>query len=386
MIGATPWRYGNQFELLSDSERFFGRMLAAIDAARAYVLLEMYLVQSGRLAERFIAALTAAAGRGVRVSALLDGFGALGLRAQDRRRLIAGGVQLRLYNVLGWRKRFGNFLRNHRKLLLVDGTSAFVGGAGITDDFAEHTSAGGPWRDLMVEIRGPVLHDWERLFGSTWDNSNSNDGMALAATTTPAREDPGAALPLRPCAGRVVASAGWHRSGLASSVVAHVGRARRRVWLVSAYFVPSRRLRRALRRAAHRGVDVRLLLPGSLTDHPVVRHAAHRHFGRLLRHGVHIFEYQPRVLHAKMVICDDWVSIGSSNLDRWSFTWNLEANQEIDDHDFANEAARVFIEDCQQSVQLDRHAWPRRGLGRRLREYLIGFIDRRIAKWPRPRP
>ena len=108
---------------------------------------------------------------------------------------------------------------------------------------------------------------------------------------------------------------------------------------MSAYFVPSQRFRKALRGAARRGVDVRLLVPGPLTDHPWVRHAARRFYGKLLRNGVRIFEFQTRVLHGKMTICDDWVSVGSSNLDRWSFKWNLEANQEIDNAAFAHSAA-----------------------------------------------
>src|SRR5690606_26145988 len=107
------------------------------------------------------------------------------------------------------------------------------------------------------------------------------------------------------------------------SFVRAVRAAGRRVWLATAYFVPSWKLRRALRRAAHRGVDVRLLLPGPITDHPGVRHAGRRLYSRLLRNGVHIFEYQPRFSHTKLMLCDDWVSTGSSNSDRWNLHWNL---------------------------------------------------------------
>src|SRR5262245_3278509 len=158
----SPWRQGNRFELLEDTDQFFGRMLAAIGTARECVLLEMYLVESGTLADRFIDALTAAAGRGVKVAVLLDGFGALGLRGDDRERLVDAGVDLRFYNVLGWRKSLANFLRDHRKLLLVDGAIGFAGSAGITDDVAGVRSRH-PWHDLMVQIEGPVLADWLEL-------------------------------------------------------------------------------------------------------------------------------------------------------------------------------------------------------------------------------
>jgi cardiolipin synthase len=148
--------------------------------------------------------------------------------------------------------------------------------------------------------------------------------------------------------------------------------------------VPSRRFRKALRGAARRGLDVRLLVPGPLTDHPWVRHAARRFYGKLLRNGVQIFEYQPRVLHGKMTICDDWVSVGSSNLDRWSFKWNLEANQEVEDVHFAARAAGVFQEDCRSSAQLDHRHWPERAWLDRLQEQLAGAIDRWLDRWRRP--
>jgi phosphatidylserine/phosphatidylglycerophosphate/cardiolipin synthase-like enzyme len=360
-------------------------MLAAIEAARERVALEMYLVQSGTVAERFLDALSNAARRGVQVRVLLDGFGALGLHAADRRRLTDAGVELRFYNVLGWRKRLGNFLRNHRKLLAVDGVQAFIGGAGLTDDFLLHTRHAGPWRDLMVAVDGPVTRDWERLFAASWRSSGGRwPDEATAESVAEPASGVGAQSSWRG-RGRVVASGGLQVSSLASSVMARVAAARGRVWVVSAYFVPSRRLRRSLRRAAQRGADVRLLMPGPLTDHPWVRLAAHRHYGRMLRAGVHVFEYQPRMLHAKMVLCDDWVSIGSSNLDRWSFTWNLEANQEISDADFAAVCAGVFKHDCADAVEVDGTLWRRRGWRRQWHEHLVGLIDRFLARWPRPR-
>lgn len=367
-----PWRYGNRVRLLIDGGEFLERMKQAIDGAQRYVLLEMYLVESGAVAERFIAALTRAVARGVRVTALLDGFGSLGLRNKDRRRLAAGGVELRFYNALGWRKRLVNFMRNHKKLLLVDGQVAFVGGMGITDDFAGRMA----WRETVAEIEGPVLADWRDLFHRTWHRPGSND--LPAEPGNPSSEIDGGV------AGRLASSDGWHGADLAASVVGRIETAQRRVWITTPYFVTSRRFRKAIRRAARRGVDVRLIGSGPRTDHATVRHAARRFFGKLLSNGVRIFEYQPRVLHAKSVICDDWVSIGSSNLDRWGFKWNLEANQEVEHRPFANHAAAVFEDDCRESLELDSRDWRHRPALDRAREILAGLLDRTLERCRRP--
>jgi cardiolipin synthase A/B len=372
-----PWRTGNRFHLIAVSEEFFQRMLEAIDGACKYVLLEMYLVESGDLTDRFVAALAAAARRGLKVCVVLDGFGSLGLATADRARLRGAGVELRFYNALSWHKKLHNFLRDHRKLLVIDGQRAFVGGAGLTDEFAGLRGKGAPWRDQMVEIVGPVMIDWQRAFARTWRRCGGSLGLPDPAVTDDAGE--------AGAGGRVVLSEAAARSVLANDVVHRIAQARERAWVMSAYFVPSRRFRKALRRTARRGVDVRLLVPGPRTDHPWVRDAARRFYGKLLRSRVRIFEYQPRVLHGKMTICDDWVSVGSSNLDRWSFKWNLEANQEIVDAAFADDAAEVFENDCRQSEELSPKRWPRRAWLHRVRERIAGALDRWLDKWRRPR-
>lgn len=374
--GSWPWRSGNHFQLLDDNERFFERMLQTIESATAYVLLEMYLVESGIIAGRFVEALGRAARRGVRVCVIFDGFGSLGLGAPYRRTLTEAGVELRTFNPIALRARLQNFLRDHRKLLLVDGNTAFTGGAGLTDEFAIPGPPGQPWRDLMVEIAGPVVADWQRAFDRTWRRSGAELGLPVPSVFPPLLEG---------ADGRVSLSEARARSMLANGVVRRIEVARERAWIMSAYFVPSRRFRKALRRAARRGVDVRLLVPGPKTDHPWVRHAARRFYGKMLRSSVRIFEYQPRMLHAKMIISDDWVSIGSSNLDRWSFKWNLEANQEVQNAAFAAIAAAVFEGDCAQSEVLSRRSWPQRAWIGRLQERIAGVLERMLDRWRRPR-
>jgi phosphatidylserine/phosphatidylglycerophosphate/cardiolipin synthase-like enzyme len=368
-----PWRTGNSFELLDNGGEFFPAMLAAIDAARASVLLEMYLVHSGHIVTLFIDALLAAVRRGARVYVVLDAFGSFGLSRADRRRLVDGGVELRFFNPLELAKRLGNLLRDHRKLLATDGHTAFVGGTGLTDDFAP-IGPRGPWREVMVRIEGPVVGDWQRAFAGTWRRT----GAELQLPPPPPRAPgPGAA-------GRLSLSEARQRSVLANGVLRRLDSSVERAWIMSAYFVPARRFRAALGRAARRGVDVCLLLPGARTDHPWVRYASRRLYARMLRSGVRIYEYQPQMLHGKAILCDDWVSVGSSNLDRWSLRWNLEANQEIADARFADTVAALFERDFAVSRLISLHRWQERAWLDRLRENIAGAIDRYIDRWRRP--
>jgi phosphatidylserine/phosphatidylglycerophosphate/cardiolipin synthase-like enzyme len=368
-----PWRTGNSFRLLDGGGQFFPAMLAAIDAASESVLLEMYLVHSGIVATRFIAALVAAVRRGARVCVVLDSFGALGLTGADRSLLLAAGVELRLFNPLSLRKRLANLMRDHRKLLLTDGRTAFVGGAGLSDEFAGGPR--GPWREVMVQIEGPVVADWHRAFARTWRRCGPELTIAAPSACPAAGGN---------ATGRLSLSEARQHSVLANGVLRRIDTALQRAWIMSAYFVPSRRFRKALRRAARRGVDVRLLVPGARTDHPWVRQASRRFYGKMLRSGVRIFEYQPYMLHAKVILCDHWASVGSSNLDRWSFRWNLEANQEVADAAFAETVCALFERDLTVSRPITRRYWRQRARLDRLRESIAGALDRRLDRWRRP--
>jgi phosphatidylserine/phosphatidylglycerophosphate/cardiolipin synthase-like enzyme len=374
-----PWRRGNRFELLVDGHAYFPRMLEAIELARRHVLLEIYLFESGVVASRFIDALTRAAARAVPVKVLVDDFGAAKLLDNDRQRLTAAGVDLVFYNPVHLRKWLVNMFRDHRKLLIVDGEVAFVSGTGITDEFDAPKKPARSWRETAVRVNGPVLADWQALFVRVW-NRHAPQALLLPAPT-PRAETAG-------MSGRVVMNSSLVVQDIRHSLFQRVREARRRVWLTTAYFVPSRRLLRALKQAAGQGADVRLLLPGRNTDHPAIRHAGRRFYSSLLRRGVRIFEYQPRFLHAKTLLCDQWVSIGSSNFDRWNFRWNLEGNQEIDDPHFAASVRTMFEADIEESIEIDRQQWQRRRWITRLRERLWGRVDmwlenlgRRRVKW-----
>jgi phosphatidylserine/phosphatidylglycerophosphate/cardiolipin synthase-like enzyme len=357
-----PWRDGNRFDLLIDGSNFLAEMLDSIRFARKAVLLEMYLIESGSVVERFIRALRQAAERGVQVYLLFDDYGAMGLKRSDRSRLKHDNIHVVYYNKLRSYNTLYNLIRvflfkkkhdlyrNHRKLLLVDGEVAFVGGTGLIDEFDPPHHPERRWRETMVRIQGPVVADWRQLFTETW-NRSTEQTLALPATEP--------AMQAEAQSGRVTVNDIERYSEVMLSLIRHVYRARHRVWFATAYFVPTWRIRRSLKHAANSGVDVRLLLPGPITDHPAVRHISHRLYGRLLKNGIRIFEYQPRFFHAKCVLCDQWVAIGSSNFDRWNLRWNLEANQEIRDDRLAKQVEAMFVADFANSVEYTYEKWYR---------------------------
>ena len=233
-----PWREGNRFRLLIDGDQFFPPMLDAIAAAQSYILLEMYLMESGAVTTRFIAALRAAADREVTVTILLDDFGSIRLHRADRERLQHANIRVRYYNRLRYRKLQRNFARNHRKLLLVDGRIAFVGGAGITDEFDPPVHPERRWRETMVAIEGPVVADWHALFRGTWNHMADGDLPPYPNTDAPEVGD------LR---GRVNFSRGILHAEIKRTAISRIRHAQYRVWLATAYFVPSMKFRRGER-------------------------------------------------------------------------------------------------------------------------------------------
>jgi len=358
------WRAGNQLHFLDQGSAFFPAMLTEIDQATEYVLLEVYLVKSGQLVDLWLQHLLSAAERGVQVALLLDGFGASGLAEADRQRLQEAGIRINWFNPLHWRKLSRNLMRDHRKLLIVDGRVAFTGGFGLTDDFAGSPQS---WREVAVRIQGPCVADWQSLFLKTWHQARGRTlQVPKAQQGVPSAKG---------AEGRLVFGQGLYLQVIKLSLLRRLHQAKRRVWLATPYFVPSYRLRKALIAAARRGVEVHLLLPGPATDNPPVRYAGQRFYKQLLAAGVRIYEYQPSFLHAKVTLCDDWVSLGSCNFDHWGMHWNLEANQEVMDRDFAEHLLGWFIQARDLSLWLDLQLWKRRSLWQKAKETLWGLLD-----------
>lgn len=381
-----PWREGNRFDILADGSNFLPRMLDTINSARQTVLLEMYLIESGTVVDRFITAFLNAAERGVKTYLLLDDYGAIGLKQSDRDRLNHENISIAYYNKLRSHSTLYNLYRifllhkehslyrNHRKLLLVDGETAFVGGTGLVDEFDPPGHPEMQWRETMVRIQGPVVADWQYLFTTSW-NKSTEQALSLPSVTTVEYADAQR--------GRITVNDIEAHSEVLLSLTRQISHARQRVWFATAYFVPGWRIRRKLKRAAKSGVDVRLLLPGPITDHPGVRYISHRLYGRLMRNGVRIFEYQPRFFHAKSVLCDDWVAIGSSNFDRWNLRWNLEANQEIKDEPLARQVKEMFEQDFSNSVEYTYEQWHQTSLYKRLLQWFwkkVELLSQRIGR------
>ena len=357
------WRAGNRFRVLVDGAQFFPAMLEAIEAAREAIALNLYLFESGDCADRWIGALSRAVERGVRVYVLLDDFGCLRLSSADRERLGRVGVQLAVFNRLRLGKGFVNFLRDHRKLLWIDGERAFTGGFGVADEFDSGVVGDRCWHDMAIEIAGPCVGDWGDAFARDWLRRTGNRPVLPRRTQ---RDEQG-------YHGHLSVNAPGRFRETRRSLLRHIRRARLRVWIATAYFVPPHRLRRELTQAARRGVDVRLLLPGTITDHGYVRDIGVRVYGRLLRSGVRIFEYQPRFSHTKAVICDNWISVGSSNFDHWTLRWTLDANQEVRSWALADELASVFTQDFGDSLEVMLPAWRQRPWLERLRGRLFAW-------------
>ncbi|MDN6296951.1 MAG: phospholipase D-like domain-containing protein [Halomonas sp.] len=360
------WREHNHFTLLPESASFLPAMFEAFAKAERYILVELYLMESGKLADQVIDALVSAAERGVSVCLLLDGFGSMGLAAHDRKRLQDGGVALRFFNPLGWHSLTRNLSRDHRKIVVVDGRVAFVGGFGAVDAFLD------AWYEIAVRAEGPVVADWETLFRRLWSSR-----FTRGERTGQAPRLPEAAVN-KPCGGmrgRVMMGRGYRYQAIRLSLQFRVDSAQRRLWLCTPYFVPTLALRRRLKRAAQRGVDVRLLLPGGQNDHLSVRYASQRFYTAMLKAGVRIYEFRPSFIHAKFVLADDWSSIGSCNFDHWNLHWNLEANQEVDDAHFAAEVNELFERNFAVSDEMDARLWAARPWYQRAREWLFGMLD-----------
>lgn len=372
-----PWRDGNRFILLKNGGSYFKRMLESIERAKSYIFMEMYLVESGNVATNFIDALCNAAERRVSVYLLFDGYGAHALNSPDKKRLNNAGINLVYFNPLHYWKWLKNLRRNHRKLLLVDGKVAFTGGTGITDKFLPEGQGKTAWRDNMVEIEGPVVSDWHSSFLTIWKHHSK----MLIDIGPPEPDIKTSGVPGRVAAPKICRI----RQEAIRSLIKNIREARHYVWIESAYFIPTWKIRRALRKSAKRGIDVRLILPGPRTDHPSVRYIGQRYYHKLLRNKIRIFEYSPTFLHSKILLCDNWVSIGSTNLDRWGHRWNLEANQEIRDEEFALKLKDTILADLAQCKEILYPDWLQRPLYRRMLESFWVTVMLRVEHFTRIR-
>jgi cardiolipin synthase len=359
-----PWRDDTRCELLVDPQVFMPVMLESVRTARSYILLEMYLVESGLVTSQLLDTVLDAADRGVRIFIILDSFGSRLLNSTDRDRLKHANILISNYHPFRWLQMKRNLIRDHRKLLLVDGRFGYTGGIGLSDGIRMADKSRLPWHDVVVRFEGSIALDWQELFSDLWQRLSTP--LDITSLRPPAATGGSA---------RLVSSQPTRINPIYAHLRQRAALAKQRVWVATAYFLPSWRLLRVLQHAAARGVDVRLLLPGTVTDNPAVRYASQRFYLRLLKAGVRIYEYQPSFMHAKAALVDHWASVGSSNFDRWSMSRNLEANLEVSDERFASSIEQMLKNDFARSVEISLDDWLQRPRKQHWREQLWGTIE-----------
>ncbi|MCI0585430.1 MAG: phospholipase D-like domain-containing protein [Planctomycetes bacterium] len=356
---------GNSVELLAGGERFFGALREAIEGAKREVLLCSYLWWPDSTGLAFLEAAAACARRGLAVRVLMDGVGAHGIPGKRLREVEGAGARVGIHHPVRLPGLFSRLLRrNHRKVAVVDGEVAFVGGFGFADPWVVPPPEG--WWDLGARVAGPVVSQFRRLFGYDWQRSGGEPLPDPLAEEPPSR----GGERLRVLAGR------RGRPELLRQLLWAIHDARRRVLVATPYFIPGFRLRHRLRVAARRGLDVRLLLPGPRTDHLAIRLAGRRHYGSLLGSGVRIFEYRRGFLHSKYALVDlAWGAVGSSNLDSWSARFNLEADLEVLSPGGLRGLEARFLEDLGAAREIGLADWARRPLRSRILERVFGWFD-----------
>lgn len=371
-------RPGHQVTLLLDGAAAYPAMLEAIVQATISIELETYLWASDENGRRFRDVLCIKAQEGVRVRAVIDGAGSWGFSGDDIRRLAAAGVQLSIFHpVRPWRRRWGWQIRDHRKLLVIDGKSAFTGGLNLGNDYAPLEWGGRGWRDVHARIEGPVVAELRRLFEMTWR-------YAAPETWEPPPELPlprhahhveQAAISTSSTRVQALAIGRWlGRRVIQRHLQQAIGAARKTVWIEAAYFIPTRALRRALRNAARRGVDVRVMVPRHL-DVPGLGDASRYTWTVLLKDGVRILEWLPSMLHAKTIAIDsEWCSLGSYNLDQRSLRYNWELAVSIEDPAIAVQLEQRFESALANCAEVSASEWRKRGLFHRVRERFFYFF------------
>lgn len=363
------------FHWLRSSEAAFAAMLAAIGSAQQAIRLESYIFVADELGRAFREALVAAAQRGVCVRVLIDAFGSLQLTSAFWQPLVAAGGHFRWFNALSLGRVA---IRNHRKLLACDGTVAFLGGFNIAQEFQGDGVTTG-WRDIGVQVAGPLVADLEASFDLLFERADLRQRPFSRWRRSPARK----AVASADCT-LLLSGPGRERSPIQTHLQRDLRRAHQ-VQIMAAYFLPPWRLRRALLRVARRGGRVQLMLPGK-TDVFLSQLAARGLYQRLLRAGVEIYEYQPRIFHAKLIVVDDAVYVGSANLDPRSLHINYELLVRARDAPLAAEARLIFTEALAHCVRIEPESWRQsRTLWNKLKErwahLLIARLDPYIARW-----
>ena len=360
------------FEVLTNGPCFYSAELAAIRAAQRSVNLEAYIFNESEIGRRYLEAMTERARAGVQVNVVLDAFGSAGATRTFFRPLIDAGGKMRWYNRPTWYRLLRLDNRTHRELLIVDGTVGFIGGAGIADHWYTGVHKHPRWRDTMVRVEGEAVPNLQATFAENW----------LAASGELLIGD--AYFPPAACLHQTAAMVINSTPTVGGSTRARVlfqlllASAKRTISITTPYFLPDKSLMHELCRALEeRRVKVRILTPGRKSDHLVTRSTSRGAYGKLLKAGAEIYEYQPAMIHVKMLCIDGlWTVVGSTNFDNRSFGLNDEVNLAVRDAAFSERLERDMANDLSQSRRISLEDWRHRPVTERAPE-LLGWIFER---------
>jgi cardiolipin synthase len=375
-----PLIAGNKLTLLNDGPQTMKAMMAAIKNAKDHINLETYIFDKEGLGGEFADLLIQKQREGVQVNIIYDSIGSLSTPPEFFQKLRDAGVSVVEFNPVNPFKRMVSWQlnnRDHRKILVVDGTIAFTGGINITDDyssgslFRSHSKnrANLGWRDTHIQVEGPAVASFQWLFMQTWVSQKVDD---LAAR----KYFP----PLKPAGDKIVRVIGSEPGGdyeIYKAYILAMQEAKTSIHITNSYFVPDAQMVEALTKAAKRGVDVKIVFPG-VSDAGLVMHAGRSFYAQLLASGVRIFELQASVLHAKTAVIDGyWSTVGSTNLDMRSFLHNREVNLIAIDQNFGAVMESAFNEDLKNSHEVNLEKWEQRPSSDRMWEWMA----RRLEYW-----
>lgn len=352
---------GNEVRILNNGDETFPSMLAAIDAATTTITFESFIFRD-EIGGHFCNALTNAAKRGVKVHILLDWIGS---RTMDQGLLETtkkAGAQVRIYHELSWYnwRRINN--RTHRKLLICDGKVGYTGGLGVGHEWTGHGQDPKHWRDTHYEVTGPVVAQMQSVFIDNWIKATGEvlHGEAYFPTLKPTGKMDAQMFSSSPEGGS---------SSLHLMMLLAFAAATKSIDIENSYFVPDKLTIQTLIAARKRGVRVRVLVPSEHTDAKFGRWASQALYAELLQAGIEISEYEPTMIHCKIIVVDGlWTSVGSCNFDDRSFRLNDEANLNVFDETFAQKQLEFVEQDFAQSRRIVRGRWARRSLIKRVME------------------
>src|ERR1700737_1159296 len=345
-LGGMPFLPGNSVRTLVNGDATFSAILAAIEGARDYVLVQFFIVRDDALGQLLKHALLAKAAQGGRVYFLYDSIGSFDLPRRYVSALRAGGVEMHPFATnRRFVNRFQINFRNHRKIVVVDGARAFVGGHNVAVEYLGGNRRLSPWRDTHIEVRGPVVASTQFVFVEDWHWGTQE----LPRLDAPPEDEPNDDMHCL-----VMATGPADKQETCSLFfVEAINAARERLWITTPYLVPDEAVSSALRLAVLRGVDVRILIP-SRRDHYVVFEASILYAHDLLRAGVRIFRYRPGFMHQKVLLIDSVAAaVGSANLDNRSFRLNFEITVLTIDRAFSAEVEAMLARDFGEAFEVD---------------------------------